>query len=584
MFACVAVATLALGIGVNTAIFSYVDSTLLKSIAYPDASRLMYIEAASPGPVSSTPAEFLAWRERNQTFSGMAAGCPKEFNVTGAPHVWADRVSGEIVSTNYFSVLGIPPEFGRTFLHEEERPGRERVMVVANRFWRGSLGADPEIIGKLLRLDGQAYRVVGILPPGLFDIRRPSVYVPATFQPEQILPRMNLEIVGRLKPGVSVQQAQADMDRLVRMDHRVIPIPAKLWMVLLTPLPDRLFGGDVGKVVRLLFGAVGLILLIACTNVASLLVARAAARDREVAIRLSLGAGRLRLARQFFTESFALSVPGAALGLLLAVWLTRGSAASVMSLYFTGTVSVAVDLRVLLFTLGLSVFSTVLFGLAPAWQCATRARHLSRPGPQLHRSRFSAALIVAEVAMTFALLFTAGLLLRSFNRLLHVDIGIDPENLLAFQVDLPRARYRGGSQVIAYVGEFLSRIDSIPAVRSAGVTNLLPAGGEQLLSIVSVEGRAAVPTLSIVTPGFFATSGIRLVHGRWLSRLDSASAAPAAVVTRSFAREYLGKRNPVGSQLALASDGVPRSVVGVVEDMRTDVESKPDPGVYLPLE
>jgi putative ABC transport system permease protein len=584
-FAWVAVAVLALGTGANAALFSYVDSVLLGRVAYPEADRLVVIYAASPMAVSSSSIDYLAWRERVRAFAQIAAESPRPFNLTTGPG-GAERIQGALVSTNYFETLGIPPLIGRDFTAEQEQPGKERVAVVANRLWRAQFGADPEIVGKRVALDGQFYTVAGVLPAGLFDMAPESIYVPLTFRPEQVYLRMTLNVLGRLAPGVTFGQALADMDRVVRLDRHEVPLAPAQWTAVLTPIRDWMLNTQVRKIVAILFAIATLILLIACTNVAGLLVARSASRRREFALRVALGAGRGRLVRQCLTENLPVSLFGGGLGILFAAWLTRTRFESLLSAYFWHG-KVVIDARVLGLMVCLVLMNTLLFGAAPAWRSVAEAKgglHDNLSGAR--RGDVAAALIVCEVAMTVMLLFGGGLFVRSLVRLLQVDLGIGPTNALTFQIDLAKPSYRSITQVSPYVQRFLGRLASMQSVRAAGVTTTLPLGNEKWSTIVSVEGQTVAPGFAFATPGYLAAAGMRLIKGRWLSALDSAGAPLVAVVTSSFAREYLAGQDPLGKSIVVAEEGGRRrTIVGVVGDVRIfAVTAAPGPGFYLPLE
>jgi predicted permease len=581
-FASIAVVALALGTGANAAIFSYVNSVVLGRSAYPGADRLVTIQAWSPIATSSSPIDYQAWRERARAFAQMAAEIPHSFNLTTGAE-GPQRVPGALVSTNYFQTLGIQPLIGRGFTLAEEQPDREHVAVIANRLWRAAFGADPDIVGKSITLDGQLYAVAGVLPSGLFDLAPASVYTPLTFRAEQLYSGAYLNVIGRLGPGVTFEQALADMDRVVRLQPREGPFAHTAWVAVLTPIREQTLGAPMRKVVATLFAAVTLILLIACTNVAGLLVARGAARKREFAIRMALGAGRFRLVRQCLTENLAVSLCGGGLGLLLAVWLTRSRFESLLSVYFWHG-KVAIDLRVLGFMLGLALLNTLLFGAAPAWNMVSAARGgLQQDLSGGRRGGMASALITIEVALTVTLLFGAGLFVRSLGRLLRVDLGVDPTNVLTFQVDLAGPRYSSTPQVSQYVDQFLSRLKSMPGVRAAGVTRILPLGQEELFNLASIEGRVIGPQFAFATPGYFAAAGIHLIKGRWFSSVGSASAPPVAVVSSAFAREYLPGQDPIGKQIVLGGDAVPRTITGVVGDVRFVAAEASGPGFYLPL-
>ena len=515
-FAAVAVAVLGLGIGVTCAMFSFVDAVLLKPLAYRNPEQLVVVWERTPQVDRSTPAPpmFRKWRARNQVFSHMAAytgfirgGGGEGLTLTGQGP--AERIRCTAVSASYFDLLGIQPALGRTFREEEEQVGKEHVVILSNRFWRRTFGGDPNVLGKAIELSNEKYTVVGVLPGnGIFDRLSMDVWIPLAIRPDQMRWSTNFfRVLARLKPGVTLEQANAEMSRITEEAARQGPVSGRNYGASVVRFRDEVVGRDVRNVLLLLLGAVALTLLIACVNVANLLLARGASREREVAIRAAVGAGRWRLVRQFLTESLLLAALGGGLGLLLATWLLEGFTALMPKLTLPQEATVALDFRVVLFTVCVSLATGVLFGLAPAWQASNPnlSRQL-RPGS----SRFRSVLLVSEIALTFVLVIGAGLLIRSFARLLAVDPGVETESILTVSTNLWKTRYPQGHQIVAYQEEFLRRIRAVPGVKSAAVTNALPLTARNFNNNLYVAGRRDTHrdcAIRPVSPDYFRTMG-----------------------------------------------------------------------------
>ena len=552
-FTAAAVASLALAIGANTIIFSFVNGIAIKPYPYRDSSRLVRLFQGTR-QVSCTPRELLDLRERHDVFSDLAARAifTTDATVSGAALPASEHATAVSVTANYFEVLGTQPSLGRGFLPEENQPGRSSVAVLSNRFWRERTGADPHIAGKRLRLNDREYQVVGVLPAGSFDREVPQLWIPFEFTAALLAREEWLTVIARLRPGVSAAGASSALSAL---GYRV-----ELFQYTWERAPLR-------RLLLLLWGAVGLLLLMGCANVGNLLLARAAARRQEVAIRLSIGAGRWRLLRQFLTESLLLSVCGGALGLVLALAVTGIAVRLVPRYLMPPEATLNADWRVLLFTLAISIASGILFGFAPGWQfSSTLSRAMARP-----RNRLRAALLVAETAIAVILAAGAGLVTHSFTRLSAVDPGFRPANLFAWSVRLPSRQYPTAAAIRAYEDAVLERLTRLPGIESAAAANALPMlgtfdGPVQTAGSPATRGGAMY---WIVTPDYLTVLRLRMVKGRWLAPSDGPAAPRVAVVNEALARSLFGSGDPLGRAVRLpSSGGASMVIVGVVRPTR----------------
>ncbi|HEX8282764.1 MAG TPA: ABC transporter permease [Pyrinomonadaceae bacterium] len=604
-FTAVAVVALALGIGANSAIFSVVNAVLLRPLPYQNPERLVMVweENNKSGYPKDTPAaaNFVDWREQNQVFEGMAAVAEQDFNLTGAGE--PERLSGRRVSADLFSLLGVAPHAGRTFAPEEDRPGANKVVVLSHGLWQRRFGADPTLIGKTLSLNGEPHTVVGVMPPRFqFPSRLDELWVPIALTPEQAANRGRhyLEVVARLKPGVTVERAQAEMSTIAARLQQQYPQQNTNLGATVETMHEHLVG-DIRPALLVLLGAVGFVLLVACANVANLLLARAATRQKEIAVRTALGASRLRLIRQFLTESVLLAALGGVLGLLLAVW-----GVSLLQNFIPEDISqvkdIAVNARVLGFTLGVSLLTGLVFGLAPALQASSfnlneTLKEGGRDSSAGSRGkRIRGALVVTEVAVSLVLLIGAGLLINSFLRLRGVDPGFKVDNLLTMSVVLPREKYPSHERRTAFYRDLLARVESLPGVRSAAVTSWIPLAATQGDSIgISPEGhpdplpgqgKRPTAVTRVVSPEYFDTMGIRLLQGRGFEdgrdRVDS----PAVIlISEAFARRFWPNESAVGKRVNAGDPNDPADwceVVGVVRDVRQfELAAEPKPQMYF---
>ncbi|HWS87812.1 MAG TPA: ABC transporter permease [Pyrinomonadaceae bacterium] len=569
----VAVAALALGVGANTAVFSVVNAALLKPLPYKDPERLVRLSEYSekiPEMSVSYP-NYLDWREQQTSFELMAAMQPGGYNLSGEGE--PERLAGRNVSPEFFKVLGVEPAMGRSFTEEENRPGVGRVAVISHGLWQRRFGADPNILGRALTLNGEPYTVVGVTRRGFVYGSPVDVYVPlGSLVDRQMLMRDNhagIYVLARLKPGVTAEGALREMQT----------IAARLTGngVLLRPLSEH-FVGDVRPALLVLLGAVGLVLLIACANVANLLLARAAARGREIAIRTALGASRLRVMRQLLVESILLSLAGGAAGLLLAVWgvdFLRAAAAENLP----PTAEVGLDSNVLLFTLLVSILTGLAFGLVPALQAsradlnsALKEGARSQTGGR-SRQRVRSALVVAEVALSLLLLIGAGLLLKSFAHLREAPLGFEPAGLLTMQVSRFTGKGQPPAGTAAYFDRMRERVGALPGVKAVAYAEGLPQLGATV-TITGVDGRhrleqyeGSLAVRYTTSPGYLEAMGIGLVRGRFFDEHDTLSSQRVAVVDEELARALFPGEDPVGQRLAgFAAEGIPPAeIVGLVE-------------------
>jgi putative ABC transport system permease protein len=591
-FALVAVFTLALGIGANTAIFSVVNSILLRPLAYPEPQQLVILNHNYPKldlKASVSAVGYTHYRERAQSFEYVLAASPWPANLTGAGD--PERLAGMAVSANFFQTLGVEPRLGRGFTAEENQPGRNRVVVLTDGLWRRRFGGDPGIVNKTVTLNGENHTVVGVTPPG-FQFGREigqvfDLFAPIAFTPDQLQAARwrneSLFVVARLKDGVSVRQAQAEMDAVAANVRQTYfgggdAADPQSWGLLLTPLAEVIVG-DIRPALYVLLGAVGFVLLIACANVANLLLARASVRQKEIAVRTALGAGRGRVIRQLLTESLLLAVAGGVLGLLLAYWGVDALLALHRDL-IPRSHEVGIDRTVLGFTLGVSVLTGLVFGLVPALQLSRTDLHETlkeggRAGGVHARAGFRNALVVFEVAVALVLLVGAGLLVKSFLRLQEVNPGFRPQNLLVMQVSLPPAKYREPAQSDAFFNRALENIRRLPGVESAGLSTSVPMSGQNSSGSFQIEGRQVPPGQMapwgnrwLTNATYFQTMNIPLVKGRYFDERDNRDAAGVAIIDETAARKFWPDEDPVGKRITFQRDpqGNPvwREVVGVV--------------------
>ncbi len=585
-FTAVAVIALALGIGANTAIFSVVNGVLLRPLPYPQPEQLAMVWLDNRrqnirDDITSYP-NFLDWRDKNHTFQGMSGVRNLTVNLTGVGE--PEELRGASVAANFFQLIGVNPAQGRGFTAEEEQLGKDKVVILSNGLWRRRFGGDAGILNKTISLNGEQYTVIGFMPPGFQFPSKAELWTPLA--PNERLRAARgafwLPVVGRLKPGVTRAQAQADMDVIGKQLEQDYPNINAGYGVNVVPLHEQLVG-NIRRTLWVLLGAVGFVLLIACANVANLLLARAAARQREVAVRSALGAGRWRIIRQLLTESVLLSVVGGALGVLLAWWglemLLKLSPANLPRLD-----NIHLDARVLGFTLGLSLLTGLLFGLAPALhtsqlELGETLKEGGRSGSGSRRTqRVRNAFIVAEIALTLALLIGAGLLMRSFWHLQQVSPGFRTDHLLTLQLSLPRTKYPEGAQAVAFYQQLQERLAALPGVESASAVSKIMMPRVTNSSNFTIENRPQDPRaqqlelpIDITQPNFFQTMGIQLLRGRTFTPQDARGQPDVAIVNETFVKRYFPNEDPLGKRFTFGdSNNNPQwiSIVGVVHDTK----------------
>ncbi|HEV7891974.1 MAG TPA: ABC transporter permease [Pyrinomonadaceae bacterium] len=590
-FTFVAVVTLALGVGANTAVFSVVNAVLLRPLPYENPGQLVRLWADSSGQRTDrnqfSPAEVTEFRDQLTTFEevglfdyGLSA------NLTGGGQ--PERVNGSEATPGLFTTLRVKPVLGRTFLPDETEVTQSRVALISEGLWRRRFGADPNFAGQTIQLDGESFTVVGVLPGSFKFPEQVDLWLPFSFTADDWKTDRQhyyVEAVGRLRPGVTREQAGAELETIVGRLRPTFPAARKNWGIALVPLHEQVVG-KVSSTLWILFGAVGFVLLIACVNVANLLLARSASRQKEITIRAALGAGRLRIVRQLLTESLLLAAAGGGAGALLAVWAVRLSSASIID-SLPRAEEVAVDGRVLVFTLLVSVVTGVVFGVMPALRVSNpdlnetlkeggRRTTSSRSGPRN-------VLVVAEIALSLVLLTGAGLLIKSFMRLQGVNAGFDPHNLLTMQVTLPKTQYADTAAQNAFVQETLRRVETLPGVKSAAATINLPLVGTWGMGY-KVIGHDNAPMQvadnANITPDYFRTMGIPILMGRDFSDRDTGGGPKVIIISEALARKHFPGENPLGQRI---NAGAEREVVGVVADVKPrGLELEVKPQIYLP--
>jgi putative ABC transport system permease protein len=604
-FAAVSVLALALGIGANTAIFSVVNAVLLRPLPYPDSHLLFAVIRQYPRGISPSVSanNVVYWREHMKSFDAIAAfdiiGAGGNLGGSGQP----ERVKSIRVTPEFFRVFGVSPAIGRGFTQAEAVPNGPRVAVISDGLWKRRFGADGAMLGGKMTLNGEPWTVVGILPAGFTMMPEADVLTPLAVQLSPT-DRANMYVMaGRLRPGATAEQAEADSARVLAQYRREYPhIAEETRNLKMAPIPlQQLWFGDLRPAVLMLAGAVALVLLIACANLANLLLARAAARNKEIAVRTALGAGRLRLVRQLLTESVLLSLAGGAAGLVLAYWAIAGLM-RISPGDLPAMAKVTIDARVLLFTLAVAIGTGLLFGLAPALQAGRFgvAESLKESGrgtsSGVRGNRLRGALVVTEVALSLVLLIGATLLIRSFFLMQQVQPGFDPRNVLTVQMSLSGAKYQTTAGVAEFARQIVRRIEGLPGVESAAmVTNLPMEQGPDLPFDVEgrrerVEGRdTGNAQYRVITPNFFRALTIPLKSGRFFEERDSAASEPVVIINEALARSYFKSSNAIGERITIGRimgppfTDRPRQVVGVVGDVRElALNQRIPPTVYVP--
>jgi len=606
-FTAVAIVTLALGIGANSAIFSVIDTVLLRPLPFKDSDRLVMIWGGSSqeGRIHSNHSfpDYADLRDQNQSFAAIAA-FSRTRNVLNHGDE-SQLLVGVTISSEIFDVLGVSPLLGRGFTRDEDRPGAPPVVVLSHSIWQRVFGSDPQIVGREITMASKPCTVIGVMPAGWkFPVDSDHIDFVLPLQPavtSELDKRGNhfLSVVGRLKPQVSVQQADAELTAIfARLVQQYPDTNLNFDAISVVPLHADLVG-DVRPALLVLLGAVVLVLLIACANVANLLLARATARNREIAIRTALGASRARIVRQLLCESFLLALLGAVGGLLLASWgVDVLSAIGPRSVRRLGTINV--NATVCAFTLGVAVLSTIFFGLIPALQISrANVNEFLQQGSKgsiggLHTSRLRALLIVSQVALSLLLLTAAGLLIKSFFSLRSTHPGFDPDRVMTAALALPRVKYPEPAQQVRAIDQVISKLESLPGIEAVGAVDPLPLSGSLRVSSFTVSGAAPVPVGDhpgagrlMVAGDYFRAMKIPLLSGRVFDHRETSDSPLVIMINEAFVRKFFPGRNPIGQHVMVDRDddkSPPCEVIGVVANTRHDsLKDAPDPEFYLPL-
>ena len=605
----VAILTLALGIGANSAIFSFVDGVLLKPLPYPDPERILLVWEKPPGGGINVVSalNYLDWHAQNDVFSQMAATTGGSMTLTGHGDPQQLRVGR--VAPAYFGVFGVQAALGRTFAADEDRPGKDHVLVLSHRIWAEEFGGDSSVVGRSITLNNEAYTVIGVMPEGSpFDRTFNRLWRPLAFSPgEQTRDFHWLQVVARLRPGIPIEQARAKMDAIAARIAADYPDSNKGWGVSLVPYADAVVGTQLRSSLYILLAAVGLLMLISCANLANLTLARGTSREREIAVRAALGAGRGRIIAQLLTENVVLAACGGVAGVAVGYALMRWLYLMLPPFYLPSVASVTMDVRVLVFALALSILTGIVFGLAPAL-------HASRPdladamkeggrgsAGDGGRRRLRSALVVVEVALAFLLLAGSGLLIRSFFQMMNVPLGFDAANVLTLGLPIASDRFDASDQLSGYVRTVVDRVKAVPGVRGAAATDALPLQGFSNGMPFLIAGRPAVDRANrqacgfkMVQSDYFRVLGIQMVKGRPLTDRDVKGTTPVAVINQRMERLYFDGQDPIGQRIlvqeivpgrpALGPE-VPWEVVGVIADERTGgLEGQTRAGMYVPME
>ena len=606
-FTIVSLLTLALGIGANTAIFSFVDAVLLKPLPYADADRIVMVMEKPPGGGRNgiSTLNYLDWKNQNSVFEHMTAFANGIATLSGVGEPVQLRRGN--VAPDYFQIFGVHAVLGRTLATGEDQPDKNHVVVLSHVLWETQFGGDPKLVGSVIRLDGEPYTVVGVLPAGgSFDRLAAQIYTPLVFKPENMTRNFHWFIsFAKLKPGKTLAAAREQMDAIGARIAQDYPDSNKGWGVSVERYSDILVGPGLKQSLYILLASVVMVLLITCANIANLMLVRGAARDREIAIRSALGGERGRIVRQFLTESVLLSACGGIVGLGLGYAGMAALRAAIPPNTLPAEANVALDVRVLLFTFALSLLTGIVFGLAPAIVVTRggvasvmkdRARNTSAGGSS---KALRSALVVTQVALAFVLLTGAGLLLRSLSRMLSADLGFDSTNVITAGLPIVNEQYPDPQKLNQYLKSVVANIGAIPGVRDVAFTSALPLRGWGYGMPFQIAGQPMVDRANrqacffkMVSPLYFHTLGMRLLRGRGLNEHDVAGAAPVTVINETMWRKYLPNQDPIGKRILIQQiipgktqlgPEVAWEIVGVVADERvTDLDTKRDnPGVYM---
>jgi putative ABC transport system permease protein len=603
-FTTIALFALALGVAANTAIFSVVHATLLAPLPYDNPDELVIVWSRIQNNRNSTAAgDYVDWTRQSQSFQGLHAWTGGSVSLSSSGQ--SDQVQARRGTPGFITTHGFKLFMGRDFLPEEGTVGRNQVVVITHEFWRTRFGGDPAILNRQIRVDGKPHTVVGVLAPGVPDRLESKLFLPLAFTPEQINHDFHwLLVLGRLKPGVTLAQANADMVAVTKRIAELHPSSNTGWSASVEPLKNNFLDSNLISTLWLLLGAVGFVLLIACTNVANLLLARGTVRQREVAVRSALGASRARLSLQFLTESVVLATAGGLLGLGLSFFLMNGIMAVLPANTLPSEADVRINMPVLAFTLAVSMLSGVVFGCAPAWQ-VTRLnlndvlKEAGRSAIGGGRQWMRRALVVAEFALALTLLAGAGLAIASVVKLMTVNLGFRTDHLLTFSVPVPAERLKGPEQISAFYRQLLDKVQAIPGVASASASTGMPVTGTGFGMPFSIVGRPVTDPsqrpgagFNMVTPEYFRTFGITMQRGRSFTEQDSVGAERVAIVNDAFVRTYLAGLDPLKQRLVIEQlipgvtqlgPGVEWQIVGVYPAVRNGGPRGDFPEIDVPF-
>jgi putative ABC transport system permease protein len=605
-FTLMAVLTLALGIGATTAIFSVVYATLFESMPYPNPDQLVMVwSQVKQGRNSASAGDYLEWKRRSTSFQYLEAWGGATFNVATADH--PEQIQAAMMTPDFFRMTGVPMWLGRTFLPEEGQVGKDHVVIMSHRLWSQNFGADRDIVGQQIRMNSEPYTVIGVMSPGIYDRTPSQMWVPLAFRPEQINHQSHgILVMGRLKPEISIAQANAEMQAITQQLAEELPQSNADWSASVEPLQNNFIPEKTIKNLWLLMGAVGFLLLISCVNIANLLLARGTTRQREVAIRAALGATRVQLFGQFLTESLVLAVMGGALGIYLGGLIIDGIAAITPSQMLPSEADARISIPVLLFTLLATLLAGLLFGCAPAWQASRLdlnevLKQGGRTGAGASGRGVRRALVVLEFALALTLLAGGGLALRSFWNLTRLDLGIRTDHVLTFNLPVPQGRFTDAERISPYYRQLLEKIEAVPGVEQATATTGMPLRGPGSGRAFRIAGGPPEDPsarqgagFQMVTPGYFATFGIRVLKGRQFTEQDTAGSTRVAMVNETFANQYFSNLDPL-TQRIVVNQRRPNSqqngpeldwqIVGVFHNTRGGDGLRGDdfPVIYVPF-
>jgi putative ABC transport system permease protein len=606
-FTAVAVLTLALGIGGTAAIFSFVNAVLIRKPPFADPDRIVRLwEVPCNNCINGVSAmNFLDWKNQSSSYIDIAA-------VNHNTNTLSDGDKPEVVNVarvgpQYFAIFGVHPQIGSDFPDDSDQPGKQFEVILSHRTWENRFGSDPEIVGKRIRLNGQSYVVSGVLPPGTYDRGWTDIWVPFAFAPQERTRNYHwMTVWAKLKPGVTLAQADAELHGIAARIEHDYPASNKGWTATVKRYEDSIVDDDLRRSLLILLSAVGAVLLIGCLNLANLLLARGAGREREIAVRSALGAGRARLVRQFLTESVLLAAVGGGFGLALAFGAIAAIQYWMPKYWLPAEAVVSLNWEVLLFTLGVTVATGIFFGIAPALRSArtdvveSLKDGAKGAGQGVQHTRLRNILIVSEIAVAFVLLASAGLLLRTLNHLQAVDMGFQTTNVISMSMPMSHAQYPDAERIVAYQEQVLQAVAAVPGVRSAALTSALPLDGWSDGMPFQVQGQPEVAIgqrhatgMKSVSPAYLSTIGMRLDRGRWIAESDTPGTQPVMVVNETFVKRFLSDAaDPIGRTIrveqiipgepALGPE-VPWQVVGVVADEKSNGITDINAGMYVPM-